>query len=120
HLRSHQCEIIGDVLHHDVILVDDMIDTGSRVVAAAKACVRAGALRVFCVCTHGLFSGEAARDLAESPIEQIIVADTIPLSEEVLEQSSDKIRVVSIAPLLAEAIRRMQQDQTLSVLESSV
>ncbi len=106
--------IIGDVSGLTAVLVDDMVDTGGTLVRAAYALVEKGAKAVYACCTHPVLSGQAVKNLTESPIQEIIVTDTIPLSAEAME--SPKIKVFSVSKLLAEAIRRIYEDESVSCL----
>jgi len=106
--------IIGDVSGLTAVLVDDMVDTGGTLVRAAYALVDKGAKKVYACCTHPVFSGESVKNLTESPIEEIIVTDTIPLRE--AAKSSSKIKVFTISNLLADAIRRIYEDESVSCL----
>jgi ribose-phosphate pyrophosphokinase len=106
--------IIGDVSGLTALLVDDLVDTGGTLVRAAYALVEKGAKAVYACCTHPVFSGQAVKNLAESPIQEIIVTDTIPLSGEAM--GSPKVKVLSISKLLAEAIRRIYEDESVSCL----
>lgn len=95
--------VIGDVAGKTAIIVDDMIDTAGTLRAAAVAVVREGANRVFAAATHGVFSGRAYDNLASSPLEQIVVTDTIPLRA----GAPDNVHVVSCAGLLTDSISRI-------------
>ncbi len=106
--------IIGDVGGHTAILVDDLVDTGGSLARAAYALTEKGAKRVYACCTHPVLSGQAVKVLSEAPIEEIIVTDTIPLSEDAKRGS--KIRVLSLAGILADAIRRIHEDDSVSCL----
>jgi ribose-phosphate pyrophosphokinase len=106
--------IIGDVSGRTAILIDDMVDTGGSLARAAYALTEKGAKKVYACCTHPVLSGQAVRVLSEAPIEEIIVTDTIPLSEEAKRGS--KIRVLSLAGILADAIRRIHEDDSVSSL----
>lgn len=106
-------EIIGDVRGKIAVLIDDIIDTGGSVLQGAKALLDRGATRVIAASTHAVFSGNAPQKLAESVLEQVIVTDTIPLPP---HKRFDKLVVLSVAPLLAEAIRRIHRDESVSVL----
>lgn len=109
---SDALDMIGDAQHKDVLLVDDMIDTGGTIAHAANFMKKRGAKSVRVVATHGLFSGNALQKIAESEIAEVIVTDSIAHREEV--RNHPKITIVSIAPLLAEAIRRIQTGESLS------
>ena len=106
--------IIGDVSGRTAILIDDMVDTGGSLAHAAYALVEKGAKKVYACCTHPVLSGQAVKVLSQAPIEEIIVTDTIPLSEEA--KRGPKIRVLSLAGILADAIRRIHEDDSVSSL----
>ena len=106
--------VIGDVEGGDVVLVDDMIDTAGTISQAAKVLKERGAKRVLAVSTHPVLSGPAIMRLSESTIDQVIVTNTIPLSEE--GQNCKKIHVLSVAPLFAEAIKRIHDLNSVSSL----
>ncbi len=108
-------EIIGDVSGKTCVMVDDMIDTGGSVVFGACALMERGARRVFACCTHAVLSASAVERIEESPISELIVTDTIPLPES-KETDSTKITVISVAPLLANAISRIHKDDSVSEL----
>jgi len=111
---SQVMNIIGDVSGMTAVLVDDMVDTGGTLVRAAYALVENGAKAVYACCTHPVLSGKAVEIISESPIQEMIVTDTIPLKEEA--KASPKIKVVSISSLLADAIRRIYEDDSVSCL----
>jgi ribose-phosphate pyrophosphokinase len=111
---SQVMNIIGDVSGLTAVLVDDIVDTGGTLVRAAYALVEKGAQTVYAFCTHPVLSGQAVKILMESPIEEMIVTDTIPLREEAI--ACPKIKVLSISTLLAEAIRRIYEDESVSCL----
>jgi ribose-phosphate pyrophosphokinase len=106
--------IIGDVKDRDVLIVDDIVDTAGTLTQGAKALMDAGVKRVFATCTHPVLSGPALERIAESPIEELVVTDSIPLSKEAVQCS--KIKVLSIGNLLAEAIRRIHENASVSSL----
>jgi ribose-phosphate pyrophosphokinase len=101
--------VIGDVSGKDVILVDDMCDTAGTLTKAADLFMSKGAKSVRAFCTHAVLSGPAYERLSESAITELIVTDTIPL-----KQQHDKIRVISVADLFADVIRRMVNNQSIS------
>jgi ribose-phosphate pyrophosphokinase len=111
---SQVMNIIGDVTGMSAVLVDDLVDTGGTLVRAAYALMEKGAKAVYACCTHPVLSGQAVEFLMESPIEEMIVTDTIPLREEA--KDCPKIKVLSISSLLAEAIRRIYEDESVSDL----
>jgi ribose-phosphate pyrophosphokinase len=106
--------IIGDVSGMTAVLVDDMVDTGGTLVRGAYALMEKGAKEVRACCTHPVLSGRAVEVIMDSPIEEMIVTDTIPLKKEA--KTCSKIKILSISSLLAEAIRRIYQDESVSDL----
>jgi ribose-phosphate pyrophosphokinase len=107
--------VIGKVYRRTAILVDDIVDTAGTLTAAAAALVARGVEGVYACCAHPILSGPAIERLAASPIREIVVTNTVPVSE---AKRIDKVRIVSIAPLLAEAIRRIHEDRSVSTLFS--
>lgn len=105
--------IIGDVEGRDVILLDDEISTASTMAQAAWALQKRGARSVFAGATHGKFVGEALTKINESPIEEVVVTDSIPQHGRDL---GPKIKTLSVAPLLGEAIKRIHEERSLSSL----
>ncbi len=105
--------IIGDVREKTVIIVDDMIDTAGTLTLGAQALMDHGAKKVYTCCTHAVLSGPAIERLKAAPIEEVVVTNTIPLRE---TQKFDKIKVLSVAPLFAEAISRIHRNQSVSTL----
>lgn len=103
--------MIGNVSGKNVLLVDDMIDTAGTIVNAANFLKEKGAKSIWAAATHGLFSGDAIKKINESSIEQVIVTDSIAQRDEVLKNK--KISIVSVAPLLAEAIKRIWMGKSL-------
>ncbi|MFO8032242.1 MAG: ribose-phosphate pyrophosphokinase [Desulfohalobiaceae bacterium] len=108
--------IIGDVQDKCAIVVDDMIDTGGTLVAAGEALAAKGARSVMACATHAVLSGPAVERLENSKFSEIVVTDTIPLSQEA--QKSSKFKVISVAGLLAQAIWNIHQESSVSVLFS--
>jgi len=106
--------IIGDVKDRSCILMDDMVDTGNTLCEAAAALKENGARRVAAYCTHPVLSGKAIEILNKSVLDELVVTDTIPLSEEA--QACDRIRQLSIAELLAETLRRIAEEDSVSSL----
>ena len=104
--------VVGDVAGKAAILVDDMIDTSGTLVEAARVLRDAGAARVYATATHGVFSGPAFERLGQSDIEEIVVTDTIPLSRD----APEKIKVLSVADILARSIRSIFTDGSVSEL----
>ncbi len=106
--------IIGDIRGKDSILLDDLVDTAGTLTSAALALKEEGAENVYAYCTHPVLSGRAVERLAKSPVQEVIVTDTIPLKGE--SASFEKLRVLTVAPLLAEAIKRIHLDESVSSL----
>lgn len=106
--------IIGDVQGRTCLIVDDMIDTANTLCKAASALKARGAKRVLAYATHPVFSGEAVNRISGSDIDQVVVTDTIPLSE--AGKACPKIRQVTIAGLLAETVRRISNEESVSYL----
>jgi ribose-phosphate pyrophosphokinase len=104
--------IIGDVEDKCCVLVDDMVDTAGTLCSAAGALKKQGAKRVVAYCVHPVLSGSAVDNIMQSEMDELVVTDTIPLSEE--GQSCPKIRQLSIAQMLAETIRRMAHGESVS------
>jgi ribose-phosphate pyrophosphokinase len=113
HNISEVSSVIGRVRGKTCILNDDMIDTAGSIDAAVKALKAAGAQKVYICATHGLFSGPAYERLATSDIEEVVVCDTVPVPP---ERRGDKIKLVSVAPLLARAIINVYQEASVSEL----
>jgi len=112
--ESEVMNIIGDVKDKIAVIIDDMIDTAGTICKAASAIMDRGAKEVYAVATHPVLSGPAVERLAQSPIKEVVVSDTIPLREEA--QRVDKIKVLSVSKLLGEAIRRIHTDDSISSL----
>jgi len=106
--------IIGDVDGRNVLLLDDMIDTAGTIVQGAQACAEKGARMVWAGCTHPVLSGPALERLQESCLTEVVVTNTIPLNGK--EQRCPKLRVLSVAPLLGEAITRIHSEESVSSL----
>lgn len=104
-------QVIGDVKDRDIVIVDDIVDTAGTICKAAQVMLDKGARTVRAVCTHPVLSGKAYENIDNSILEELIVTDTIPL-----RQHSDKIKVISSAPLFAEAIRNVHHYGSISSL----
>ncbi len=111
---SQIMNVIGDVKDKDTIILDDMIDTGGTTIQAATALKDKGAKKVIAACTHAVLSGNAVEKLNDSVIEELIVTNTIPLNDK--KEKCKKITVLSIAPLIAEAIKRIHEESSISSL----
>jgi ribose-phosphate pyrophosphokinase len=106
--------IIGDVVGRNCVIVDDLVDTAGTLCEAARSLVDDGARAVHAAITHPVLSGPAQKRIAESPIIELIVTDTIPLRNDA--RDVEKIHVVSVARLLGEAIRRINSEESVSSL----
>jgi ribose-phosphate pyrophosphokinase len=112
--ESEVMNIIGEVEGKRCLVLDDMIDTAGTLVNAATALMKAGAESVAACATHAVLSGPAVARIMESPLSEVVVTNTIPLSEEA--KATGRFKVVSIARLLAEAIRRIHHSDSVSSL----
>ena len=110
---SEIMNIIGDVNGKRCILIDDMIDTAGTIANAANALKELGAKNVYACCTHGVLSGPAFERINNSAIEELVMLNTIPLPE---KEGLDKFKSISVAPLFAEAIKRIYYDEPISKL----
>jgi ribose-phosphate pyrophosphokinase len=106
-------EVVGEIEGRTCIIVDDMIDTAGTVVSAANLLIDRGATDVYIAATHGLLSGPAVDRLKNGPIREVVVTNTIPIPD---EKRFDTLRVLSIAPLLADAIDAVFEDGSVSEL----
>jgi ribose-phosphate pyrophosphokinase len=109
-----EMNIIGEVQDRVAILVDDMVDTAGTLTMAAEALKKEGARKIIGCCTHPVLSGPAIKRIEESPLEELIVTNTIPLSREA--QGCRKIKSLSVAHLIGEAIRRTHEEESISSL----
>ena len=112
--QVEEMRIVGDVEGCTAVIVDDMIDTAGTACKAAEAVIEAGARRVIACCTHGVLSGDATDKINASVLDRLITTDTIAPSERVLAE--EKIQVVSVSGLIAEAIKRTHQEESISTL----
>ncbi|PSQ60093.1 MAG: ribose-phosphate diphosphokinase [Bacteroidetes bacterium QH_2_64_26] len=103
--------VIGDVEGKNVLIIDDIVDTAGTLTRAASALRDRGALNIMAACTHGLLSGPAYDRIEDSPLERLIITDTIPI-----KRPSDSIDVVSVSNLFAKAIRHIYTDRSVSTL----
>lgn len=107
--------VIGEVRGKKVIMIDDMIDTGGTIVGAANALEQLGANKIICACTHPVLSGPAVERIENSAIDRLIATNTIPLTA---DKKIDKITVLSVAPLLAKAIKIIHTGKSISSIFS--
>ena len=112
--QSKVMNIIGNVKGKTCIIVDDIIDSGGTIVSAVDALKKAGALEVYVFITHAVLSGEAVSKIQKSRIKKLIITDTIDNSAKI--KNNSKIEVLSIAPLMAEAIKRISNSTSVSDL----
>jgi ribose-phosphate pyrophosphokinase len=110
-------EIIGEVKNRNVLMCDDIIATAGTVCTAARLIKERGASRIYVGATHGIFAGSALECLNEAPIDEVVVTDTVPLSEEA--RALGKIKVLSVSTMLGEAIKRIHRDESVSSLFSN-
>jgi ribose-phosphate pyrophosphokinase len=104
--------VVGEVRGKTALIVDDLVDTAGTLAKAAKALRDTGAKAVYAACAHGVLAGPALERLENAPLEELVITDTIALNGKKL----DKIRVLTVAPLLAEAIKRIHEERTVSAL----
>jgi len=112
---THAMNIIGDVKDRNVLIVDDMIATGKSLVEAVGILKRAGANEIYACCSHPVFSGPAPELINNSEIKEVITTNSIPIHNQELIR---KVKVLSVAPIFAEAIRRIHAETTVSTLFS--
>ena len=110
---SEALEMVGDVDGRPAVIVDDMISTGGTLALAAELLRDRGASPIYAAATHGIFAQDGLELIARSPIDKVLVTDTLPLPQ---DGPTDKIEVVSVAPLLAEAVTRIHKDLSISAL----
>jgi len=110
--KAEVLDFVGEIEGKDAIIVDDIIDTAGTIVTAANMLINKGARRVIACATHGVLSGPAVERLSASPIEQVVITNTIPVGDKVF----NKLKVVSIAHLLGEAIKRIHEEESVSSL----
>ncbi len=111
--QAEVLEMVGDVRGRTTVIVDDMISTGGTLIEAAEMLMERGAAEVYACATHGILAGDAADLIQHSPIKEVITTNTIPLQ---VDKQGDKIHQISVAPLLAEAIRRIHRRESVSEL----
>ena len=107
--------LIGDVTGKTVLMMDDMITTGGTICGSAKVCKDAGAKNIFVGATHGVFVGNAVENLTNAPIDEIVTTDTIPITQEKID-AIGKLKVLSVAMLMGEAIHRIHNNESVSSL----
>jgi len=105
--------IVGEVKGKEILIVDDMIDTGGTLMAAMEVLQKEGAQAIYATCTHPILSGNAYEKIDKSPLEELVVTDTIPLNK---GRINSKIKVLSVSSLLGEAIKRIHENRSVSSL----
>jgi ribose-phosphate pyrophosphokinase len=111
--RTETLNVIGDVDGRVALTVDDEIDTAGSLVGVVSTLLERGAKEVYACCTHPVFSGPAIQRIASSQVKEVVVTDTVPVKD---SKKIDKIKVLSIAPLLGEAIRRIHTGQSVGAM----
>lgn len=111
-------ELIGDVAGRNVLMCDDIIATAGTVCGAANLVKQRGAAKVYVGATHGVFAGDALKKLKEAPVDEVVITDTIPLTE--AAKGLHKIKVLSAASMLGEAIKRIHKNESISKLFGKV
>ena len=109
-------EIIGEVKGRNILMCDDIIATAGTVCSAAKLVKERGAGKIYVGATHGVLAGEALERIAEAPIDEVAVTDTIPLTDETKAKGTLNIKVLTVSVMLGEAIKRIHRDQSVSSL----
>lgn len=111
--HAEALSVIGEVAQHDILIVDDEVDTGGSIAEAVHLVKRNGALDIYLIFVHPVLSGDAARRLMELPIKQIITTDTVPIPEEKMKVLKGRITVLSVAGLLGEVIKRAHEGRSV-------
>ena len=107
--------LVGDVKDRVCILVDDLLDTGNTITRAAKLLRKEGATTIYVFITHGIFSGNAISRINASSVDKVVVTNTVPQDEH-RAKLGGKLELLNIAPIFAEAIRRVHHGESISVL----
>ncbi len=111
--KAEAMNILGEVEGRNAVLVDDLIATGGSLLEAANALKKAGVKKIYAAIVHGVLSGNAMENIEKSILEELIITDTIPLAD---HKRHPKLKVLSVAPLLAEAIKRIHKEESISCL----
>jgi ribose-phosphate pyrophosphokinase len=106
--------VIGEIEGRNCVVMDDMIDTAGTLVKAAEVLKERGAKKVYAYCTHAVFSGPAIERIKNSALDEVVITNTIPLGEE--GRQSSKVRLLSVAFLFAETIRRISDGESVTSL----
>jgi ribose-phosphate pyrophosphokinase len=112
--KIEQMKVVGEVEGRACVLVDDMITTGTTMADGARALAAEGAGDICAVATHPVLSGKAGQRLAEAPIKEIVVTDTLPVPEETMQVLGNRLTVLSIAPIIASALMAVFEDESVS------
>ncbi|KAG2227483.1 hypothetical protein INT45_007509 [Circinella minor] len=112
--QKHDLMLVGDVRGRRVVIIDDIVDTGTTIIKAAKLLHENGAKEIYCICTHGIFSGDALDRIEKSYLDKVIVSDSVPQEEHT--KLCSKIATFPVAPLFSEAIRRIHNGESVSML----
>ena len=112
--KIEQVVVVGEVEGRRCILIDDMIDTAGTISEGAKALAAEGAAEIYAVATHPVLSGKAVQLIAESPIKDVVVTNTLPIPEEKMQVLGDRLVVLSIAPIIASALDAVFEDESVS------
>jgi ribose-phosphate pyrophosphokinase len=115
--EAHKIEevvVVGEVSGRRCVLIDDMIDTAGTIAEGAKALSAAGASEIFAAATHPVLSGKAVQTIAESPIQELIVTNTLPIAVDKSQVLGDRLTVLSIAPIIASALNAVFEDESVS------
>jgi ribose-phosphate pyrophosphokinase len=111
--KAEAMNILGEVEGKNAVLVDDLIATGGSLIEAANALKKAGVKKIYAAIVHGVLTGEATKNIEKSILEELIITNTIPLPD---HKKHPRIKVLSVAPLLAEAIKRIHKEESISCL----
>jgi len=111
--KAEVLNVVGKVRGKQILIVDDMVDTGGTLIAAVRALIKKGVQEIYVSATHPILSGSAYEMIESSSLKELVVTDTIPLKQ---EKAKTKIKVLSVAPLLGEAIRRIHENKSVSSL----
>mgnify|MGYP005788989681 CR=1 FL=1 len=111
--RAIATTVIGEVENKEAIIFDDEVDTAGSLIETAKILEKFNAKEIYAGCTHGILSADAVERIEKSPIKELVITNTVPLTE---KKKIDKIKVLTIAPLFAEAIRRINEARPLGEL----
>lgn len=111
--KAEAMNILGEVENKNAVLVDDLIATGGSLLEAAAALKKAGVKKIYAAVVHGVLTGDSIKNIESSILEELIITNTIPLAD---SKKSPKVRVLSVAPVLAEAIKRIHREESISCL----